>query len=250
MSTEDESTVPPAQQENPPPETSSQIALPAVPSSDLSDSFSDLAGDTPKEGEPSPSDADVAIPDSFKEFEGVFELGADEGLDSDEEFFKSLDESRGFSGVQGQTQESETPKKSKTVDKWQRRKEFVIFSLIGRHLAMKEYSVAFDFLEILQESHPFDLTIFGQIVAVQLQMGDLSGAENSLEKMEELSQAKSSNGPLDSATKSLLLRTKGLVLFSGNQFSEALQVFDSALQINSLDIVAINNKVWNFIFFW
>lgn len=123
---------------------------------------------------------------------------------------------------------------------WQRRKEAVCFSIVAYHMHQQQFLVALQWLDKLMANSPSDPHLKTKAALIQLQLGDVQGAQRTFSDVEALvSSSSSSNLNL----RNLVRRNKGILNVALGQFPEAIAEFDAVLAKDPHDIVSTNNKV-------
>jgi tetratricopeptide (TPR) repeat protein len=120
---------------------------------------------------------------------------------------------------------------------WMRRKEAVLFALVGHHLFQKQYIVALQWLNELLASSPTDADLLSRVGYVQLQLGDLGGAQQTFSKVDALI-----SDSVDEELLNLAGRNRGLLHFAEKQYSKAFNEFATVLSRSPCDTVSVNNK--------
>jgi hypothetical protein len=130
---------------------------------------------------------------------------------------------------------------ARLIDRWIRRQEIILCSVLAHHLDQKDFIVCLAQLEDLVRKRPQDVVVLSKYGYIQLQLGDLYGARRTFSKIEAVyeQQGRSSSQFL----ASLLSRNRGLLYFSLKQYSKAVKEFDVVLELDPGDIVSANNKV-------
>jgi len=122
---------------------------------------------------------------------------------------------------------------------WMRRKEAVIYNLVSHHLHQKQFVVALQWLNRLLARTPTDGNLLSKVGYVQLQLGDIEGAQLTFSKVEALL----SDPPSDTLLINLVGRNRGLLHFAEKQYSKAFDEFNAVLGRDPTDAVSANNKV-------
>lgn len=122
--------------------------------------------------------------------------------------------------------------------KWQERKEVVCFSLVGHHVNQQQFIAALQLLNRLLIMSPSDPYLLTKVALVQLQMGDVRGAQKTFSDVEALALPTS-----DLSILNLVARNRGLLYVASGDLSKAIEEFDDVLARNPEDIVSANNKV-------
>jgi Flp pilus assembly protein TadD len=121
---------------------------------------------------------------------------------------------------------------------WMRRKEAVIYNLVSHHLHQKQFVVALQWLNRLLARTPTDGNLLSKVGYVQLQLGDIEGAQLTFSKVEALL----SDPPSDTLLINLVGRNRGLLHFAEKQYSKAFDEFNAVLGRDPTDAVSANNK--------
>ncbi|CAK9256119.1 unnamed protein product [Sphagnum jensenii] len=121
---------------------------------------------------------------------------------------------------------------------WMRRKEAVIYNLVSHHLHQKQFVVALQWLNQLLARTPTDGNLLSKVGYVQLQLGDIEGAQLTFSKVEALL----SDPPSDTLLINLVGRNRGLLHFAEKQYSKAFDEFNAVLGRDPTDAVSANNK--------
>lgn len=125
---------------------------------------------------------------------------------------------------------------------WQRRREAVCFSIVAYHMHQQQFVVALQWLDKLMAKSPSDPHLQTKAALIQLQLGDVQGAQRTFAGVEALvSSPSSSSSDLD--LRNLVRRNKGILNVALGQFPEAIAEFDAVLAKDPDDIVSANNKV-------
>lgn len=122
--------------------------------------------------------------------------------------------------------------------KWQQRKEVVCFSLVGHHVNQQQFIAALQLLNRFLTTSPSDPYLLTKVALVQLQMGDVRGAQKTFSDVEALALPTS-----DLSILNLVARNRGLLYVASGDLSKAIKEFDDVLARNPEDIVSANNKV-------
>ncbi|KAG0587125.1 hypothetical protein KC19_2G142200 [Ceratodon purpureus] len=122
---------------------------------------------------------------------------------------------------------------------WRRRKEAVCFSIVGYHMHQQQFLVALQWLDKLIAKSPSDPHVKTKAALVQLQLGDVQGAQRTFSDVEALVSSPSSSSP---ELRNLVRRNRGILNVALGQFPEAIAEFDAVLAKDPHDIVSINNK--------
>lgn len=122
--------------------------------------------------------------------------------------------------------------------KWQQRKEVVCFSLVGHHVNQQQFIAALQLLNRFLTTSPSDPYLLTKVALVQLQMGDVRGAQKTFSDVEALALPTS-----DLSILNLVARNRGLLYVASGDLSKAIKEFDDVLSRNPEDIVSANNKV-------
>ena len=123
---------------------------------------------------------------------------------------------------------------------WQRRRESVCFSIMAYHIHQQQFLVALQWLDKLMAKSPSDPRLKTKAALIQLQLGDLQGAQRTFSDV-EVSVSSSSSSDLD--LENLVRRNRGILNVALGQFPEAIAEFDAVLAKDPDDIVCTNNKV-------
>ena len=127
------------------------------------------------------------------------------------------------------------------VNMWKRREEVVLYLLVTCHVAQRDWLTALQWLEHLVTRHqPPSVNVLAKYGQVQLQMGDLKGAQSTFAAAEVVAGA--GLGRMDKRTQSLIQRNRGLVMFALKQYPSALEEFNAVLARDPSDAIAANNK--------
>lgn len=121
---------------------------------------------------------------------------------------------------------------------WQKRREAVCFSIVSYHLHQQQYVVALQWLDKLVASSPDDPHLKTKAGLIQLQLGDVVGAQRTFSDVEAVASSSS-----DCEMKNLLARNRGILCVALGEFPKAIAEFDSVLARDPHDIVSANNKV-------
>ncbi|XP_024356584.1 uncharacterized protein [Physcomitrium patens] len=120
---------------------------------------------------------------------------------------------------------------------WMRRKEAVLFALVGHHLFQKQYIVALQWLNELLASSSTDADLLSRVGYVQLQLGDLGGAQQTFSKVDALI-----SDTVDENLLNLAGRNRGLLHFADKQYAKAFNEFTTVLNRSPHDTISANNK--------
>ncbi|KAL3679197.1 hypothetical protein R1sor_022153 [Riccia sorocarpa] len=129
---------------------------------------------------------------------------------------------------------------STLLNRWRRRQEVVLCSVLGHHLSQKDYMVCLKWLEDLVKKRPHDVVVLSKFGYVQLQLGDLYGARRTFATVEAICEQQGRSG--SSLIARLLARNRGLLYFSLKQYPKAMKEFEAVLELDPGDVVAANNK--------
>jgi len=121
---------------------------------------------------------------------------------------------------------------------WQKRRETVCFSIVGYHLHQQQFIVALQWLDKLMANSPSDPHLKTKAALIQVQLGDVVGAQRTFADVEALSSSSS-----DPDMKNLLARNRGILYVALGEFPKAIAEFDAVLARDPSDIVSANNKV-------
>lgn len=116
------------------------------------------------------------------------------------------------------------------------RRECVLGALSAHHLASKDYLGALRWLDRVLRDKPGCPAALSQVAYVQLQMGDVSGAETSFRLVEDGVGPDASDG-----LAALMRRNAGLIKFAKGDYAGAREEFHAALAVRPWDSVAVNN---------
>lgn len=120
---------------------------------------------------------------------------------------------------------------------WRERREAVCFSIVGYHLHQQQFVVALKWLNKLMAKSPSDPQLKAKAALVQVQLGDISGAQRTFADVEALLSSSS-----DPGMENLLARNRGILYVALGEFSKAIAEFNAVLARDSHDIVSANNK--------
>lgn len=112
------------------------------------------------------------------------------------------------------------------------------FSIVSYHLHQQQYVVALQWLDKLVASSPDDPHLKTKAGLIQLQLGDVVGAQRTFSDVEAVASSSS-----DCEMKNLLARNRGILCVALGEFPKAIAEFDSVLARDPNDIVSANNKV-------
>jgi len=132
---------------------------------------------------------------------------------------------------------SETTLAGKMLLTWRKRREEVVYALVGHHLYQKQFIVALQWLNQLLARSPTDAELLSKVGYVQLQLGDLLGAQQTFTKVDSLLA-----DTLDNDLLNLAGRNRGLLHFAEKEYAKAFNEFTAVLGRNPQDIVSANNK--------
>lgn len=128
-------------------------------------------------------------------------------------------------------------------DVWRKREVFIMNFIIGQHLSNKEFSIALNLIKDLLSRDPSDATLISKFGYIQMQIGDLEGAKTSFNQIEVLMKEGRSNGSLSkNELKNLVNRNKALVYLVGKDYVSAVREYETCIERDHTDVVAINNK--------
>ena len=140
-------------------------------------------------------------------------------------------------GVSGAQAAGEGP--AEGVSAWERRHDFVLYSLVRHHLGRGEFFAALQLLSWLLDHRGRPTAALAMVVRVLLQVGDVRAANGALLELE------ARVGGLDDAAdpaRAEGLRTRALVQFANLQYVEAGATLDAVLKERPWDVVACNNR--------
>eukprot|EP00252_Welwitschia_mirabilis_P015385 TRINITY_DN3380_c0_g1_i1.p1 TRINITY_DN3380_c0_g1~~TRINITY_DN3380_c0_g1_i1.p1 ORF type:complete len:520 (-),score=96.95 TRINITY_DN3380_c0_g1_i1:577-2022(-) len=177
--------------------------------------------------------------------------------DAGDKSFQEKDESskteEGTKGEDSETLNLDTrsvkpdPSRSETKDNlgyltsslahWRRREEIVINSIICHHLSQKEYTSALKWVEKLLEGSPSDPLLLSKLGQIQLQVGDLKGANETFSRVGET--ALTDPRP---ETRNIVHRNRALQHLVTKDFIAAVREYEAVLESDPTDIIATNNK--------
>ncbi|CAK7334543.1 unnamed protein product [Dovyalis caffra] len=126
-----------------------------------------------------------------------------------------------------------------SVKVWRKREVFVVNNIINHHLSNKEFSVCLDLINGLISGGNLDPVMLSKLGHVQMQIGDLEGANVSFSKVEKLI---SESGESDIGLRNLVSRNKALVYLVAKDYLSAVREYDDCVERDGMDVVAINNK--------
>ncbi|BBN17989.1 hypothetical protein Mp_7g18580 [Marchantia polymorpha subsp. ruderalis] len=126
------------------------------------------------------------------------------------------------------------------LNRWRRRQEVVLCSVLGHHLNQKDYIICLKWLEDLVKKRTHDVVVLSKYGYVQLQLGDLYGARRTFATVEAICEQQGRSG--SSLIASLISRNRGLLYFSLKQYPKAVKEFDAVLELDPGDVVSANNK--------
>ncbi|KAG0565064.1 hypothetical protein KC19_8G160700 [Ceratodon purpureus] len=132
---------------------------------------------------------------------------------------------------------SDTTITGKLLPTWMRRKESIVYALVGHHLFQKQYIVALQWMNQLLARSPTDADLLSKVGYVQLQLGDLGGAQQTFSKVEALL-----TDTTDEKLLNLTGRNRGLLHFAEKQYTKAFNEFTAVLSRSPHDMVSANNK--------
>lgn len=132
---------------------------------------------------------------------------------------------------------SDTTVPGKLLLTWLRRKEVIVFALVGHHLFQKQYIVALQWMNQLLARSPTDTDLLSKVGYVQLQLGDLGGAHQTFSKVDTLL-----SGTIDEKLLNMAGRNRGLLHFAEKQYTKAFDEFTAVLSRSPYDMVSANNK--------
>ena len=122
---------------------------------------------------------------------------------------------------------------------WERRHDFVLYSLVRHHLGRGEFCAALHLLSWLLDHRGRPTAALAMVVRVLLQVGDVRAAGEVLRELEAAVGGLS--GAADPASAEGL-RTRALVQFANLQYAEAGATLDAVLKERPWDVVACNNR--------
>lgn len=125
------------------------------------------------------------------------------------------------------------------VAAWERRHDFVLYSLVRHHLGRGEFCAALQLLSWLLDNRGRPTAALAMVVRVLLQVGDIRAASEALRELEAAVGGLSDAGDPARAEG---LRTRALVQFANLQYSEAGATLDAVLKERPWDVVACNNR--------
>ncbi|KAJ6918853.1 hypothetical protein NC651_012957 [Populus alba x Populus x berolinensis] len=126
-----------------------------------------------------------------------------------------------------------------SVKVWRKREVFVVNHIINQHLSNKELSVCLDLINALISRGNLDPALLSKLGYVQMQIGDLDGANVSFGKVEKMASESEEN---ESGLRNLVSRNKALVYLVGKDYLSAVREYDECIERDGMDVVAINNK--------
>lgn len=126
-----------------------------------------------------------------------------------------------------------------SVKVWRKREVFVVNHIINQHLSNKELSVCIDLIDALISRGNLDPVLLSKLGYVQMQIGDLDGANVSFGKVEKIASESVEN---ESGLRNLASRNKALVYLVGKDYLSAVREYDECIERDAMDYVAINNK--------
>lgn len=132
---------------------------------------------------------------------------------------------------------SDTTIKGKLVLTWMKRKDTVVYALVGHHLFQKQYIVALQWMNQLLARSPTDADLLSKVGYVQLQLGDLGGAQQTFSKVDALL-----SDTVDEKLLNMAGRNRGLLHFAEKQYSKAFEEFTAVLSRSPFDTISANNK--------
>lgn len=132
---------------------------------------------------------------------------------------------------------SDTTVAGKLLLTWMKRKEAVVYALVGHHLFQKQYIVALQWMNQLLARSPTDADLLSKVGYVQLQLGDLGGAQQTFSKVDALL-----SGTMDEKLLNMAGRNRGLLHFAEKQYTKAFDEFTAVLGRSPYDTVSANNK--------
>lgn len=135
--------------------------------------------------------------------------------------------------------------RSDALQLWIARQARTLVSILNCALSLKNYTLAFDLLEQLQNSSLKQRAPLSKAVVVSaigrlhLVLGDVAGAE---EKFAEARRLVLEEKPLQETAHELReLVDRGLTAIAQNAFQEALDSFNSAMKIDPMNVMLANN---------
>lgn len=126
-----------------------------------------------------------------------------------------------------------------SVKVWRKREVFVVNHIINQHLSNKELSVCLYLINALISRGNLDPALLSKLGYVQMQIGDLDGANVSFGKVEKMASESEEN---ESGLRNLVSRNKALVYLVGKDYLSAVREYDECIERDGMDVVAINNK--------
>jgi len=118
---------------------------------------------------------------------------------------------------------------------WERRHDFVLYSLVRHHHGRGEFLAALQLLSWLLDRRGRPPAALAMVVRVLLQVGDVQAAGEALRGLETASVD-------NTAARVEVLRTRALVQFANLQYAEAASSLDAILEERPWDASACNNR--------
>ncbi|KAJ7945372.1 trafficking protein particle complex subunit 12 [Quillaja saponaria] len=115
--------------------------------------------------------------------------------------------------------------------------------IIGHHLSHKEFTVSLSLISDLLNRDTSDAVLLSKLGYIQMQIGDLEGAKNSFNRVENLMKEGNSNGSLaEIEFKNFVNRNKALMYIVEKDYISAVREYEGCIERDNADMVAINNK--------
>ncbi|XP_078432978.1 tetratricopeptide repeat (TPR)-like superfamily protein [Wolffia australiana] len=116
---------------------------------------------------------------------------------------------------------------------WRRREAFVVGSLCRHHFSKGEFDLCLLLIRDLLSKNPRNPILLSRLGYVQLQIGDLDGANSTFDRVEMICEDRELN---------LVGRNRALRMIAGKDYRGALREYEACIERDAGDVVAINNK--------
>ncbi|KAJ4790298.1 Trafficking protein particle complex subunit 12 [Rhynchospora pubera] len=123
---------------------------------------------------------------------------------------------------------------------WPHRESHVLSLLFAHHFSYKEYDVALSLIQEMLEEDPSDPVALSRLGYLQLQIGDLNGANSSFQRVESV--IKEAGLDTDASKGNLIGRNKALGFVVAKDYTSAVREYETCIERDSADVVAVNNK--------